>query len=76
MQFGINSTSEWLLIAWGTKPSAIMPFTSACPRKHAKLTVHYNKYVYVWDSQVYGIQVYSILCSLQQVVATYKFTSL
>ena len=38
----------------------------------AKLTVHYIKYEYVWDSQVYGIQVYSILYSLQQVVATYK----
>ena len=54
------------------KPSAIMPFTSAiipnCTRKHAivhkpcyKLTVHYNKYEYVWDSQFYDIQVYSIL---------------
>ena len=42
----------------------------------AKLTVHYNKYEYVRDSQVYGIQVYSILYSLQQVVFTYKFTSL
>ena len=40
------------------------------------LTVHYNKYEYVWDSQVYGVHVYSILCSLQQVVVTYKFTSL
>ena len=29
----------------------------------AKLTVHYNKYEYVWDSKVYGIQVYSIHCT-------------
>ena len=27
-------------------------------------------------SQVYGVRVYSTLCSLQQVVVTYKFTSL
>ena len=39
----------------------------------AKLTVHYNKYKYVWDRQVYGIQVDSTLYSLQQIVATYKF---
>ena len=53
----------------------------------AKLTVHYNKYEHIWDSQVYGIQVYSILYdfllltslqvystldSLQEIVATYK----
>ena len=47
-------------------------------RKHgidinlAKLTVHYNKNEHVRDRQVYGIQVYSTLCSLQQIVDTYK----
>ena len=56
--------SEWLLIAWGAAECnyAVIP---NCMRKHAidinlaKLTVHYNKYEYVWDGQVYGIQVYS-----------------
>ena len=54
--------SEWLLIAWGAAECnyAVIP---NCMRKHAidinlaKLTVHYNKYEYVWDGQVYGIQV-------------------
>ena len=66
------------------KPSAIIPIMSAInPKLYektcywllitnvAKLTVHYSKYVYVWDSQVYGIQVYSILYSLQQVVTSH-----
>ena len=46
----------------------------------AKLTVHYNNYEHVWDSQVYSLQVYSKLLlltslqvyCLQQIVATYK----
>ena len=80
---GINSTSKWLLIAWGEKL-----YEKTCYGlliiNFAKLTVHCNKYEYVWDSQVCGIQVYSKLLlltslqvystsdSLQQIVATYK----
>ena len=80
MQFEISSTSEWLLI---------VPFTNAIYPKLcektcysllliinlAKLTVYTGKGMSKY-SQVYGIQVYSTLYSLQQIVVTYKFTSL
>ena len=82
VQFGINSTSEWLLIAQGegqvqlchSRVHAINPklYEKTCYWlliiKLAKLTAHYNKYEYVWDSQVYCIQVYSILYSLQYTI--------
>jgi len=65
---GINSTSKWLLIAWGEKL-----YEKTCYGlliiNFAKLTVHCNKYEYVWDSQVCGIQVYSKL-----LLQVYKFT--
>ena len=80
----INSMSELLLLARG-EAIAIMPFLSAInPKLYektwywllivnlAKLTVHSNKYEYVWDCQVCSIQVYSTLDTLQQIVATYK----
>ena len=38
----------------------------------AKITVYYNKYVYVCDVVVYSIQVYSKLYSLHQIVVSYK----
>ena len=60
--FRINSMSEWILIAWGAAECNYVVIPN-CMRNHAidinlaKLTVHYNKYEYVWDGQVHGIQV-------------------
>ena len=66
-----------------------MPFTNAiCPKLYekicyslllimdlAKLTVYTGKGMSKY-SQVYGVQLYSTLYSLQHVVVTYNFTSL
>ena len=74
--------SEWLLTAQGegqvqlchSRVHAINPklYEKTCYWlliiNLAKLTAHYNKYEYVWDSQVYCIQVYSILYSLQYTI--------
>ena len=88
VQFGINSMSEWLLIAGGEakcnyanylinpklleKTCYWMLITNL-----AKLAVHYNyKYEHAWDRQVYGILVYGTLYILQQnrcYLQVYKF---
>ena len=71
MQFGINSTSEWLLIARGEAESNYANHESQIVQENMLLIANHkpcqvdstlHKYEHVWDSQVYGIhgiQVYS-----------------
>ena len=59
----------WFQVQFGINPNCMIGIDII---NLAKLTVPYNKYEHVWDRKVYGMQVYSTLYSLQQIVVAYK----